>query len=140
MDRYITLASLLLTPLTIFTCIYVAILWRRSAITSWREANKTSIQWFIIGVFISFVGSAVDNFYWGITWTVDFLNPESDLRESLFQYGPYSNLPFRQVTTSLAALCHLKAASEIGNSAIRTVIIISAVLTVAYVLFLLRYS
>lgn len=64
-------------------------------------------DWLILGIAVSFFGSVFDNLYWGLAWSVDFI--ESDYREWWFRHGVYANIPFRQICGSYAAYCHLVA-------------------------------
>lgn len=104
--------SLGLTAPTIFLAFAVIFRWLASATESIKTpaSKRTSHQWFIIGVFISFVGQAADNLWWGSAWTAELL--DWPFRDVLFNYGVISNIPCRQVTGIIAAFCHLKAFSE----------------------------
>lgn len=104
--------SLGLTAPTIFLACAVIVRWFDAAASSFatHKENRTSHQWFIIGVFISFLGQAADNLWWGVAWTAEFLG--LPFRDSLFDYGVVSNIPCRQLTGIIAAFCHLKAFSE----------------------------
>ena len=57
---------------------------------------------------IGFIGNFFDNIYWGIAWTVEFLN--RDEPNDWFKYGVASNIPFRQLAGITAATCHIAAA------------------------------
>lgn len=137
MDRLVTLASLAITPATIILSLMVVYVWFGGV----KEALKkkgvsiTDLEWFIIGVWIGFLGSVIDNLYWGLAWTADYLN--LSVKDWLFSHGPYSNLPFRQITTTLAAYCHLRAAINTKNSIMRATAITTAVGTALFLLVLM---
>jgi len=130
-----TLLSLGLTPLTIISCFVVVALWYKSALRSYRKDEREDIDWFIIGVVIGFVGSSVDNMYWGVAWSADFVR--SDSAAEIFKGGVYSNTFFRQACTAIAALCHIKAASEMRMSVVKLLLMFSAGFGVLYCLLLL---
>lgn len=115
------IVSLGLTAPTIFLAFAVLAKWRVSASDAlYKDSNlRTSHEWFIIGVFVSFLGQAADNIWWGVAWAAEFLDLR--FRDTLFDYGVVSNIPFRQVTGIIAAFCHLKAFSEFtGESVVIT--------------------
>jgi hypothetical protein len=99
-------ASLLLTVPTIVFCVWVVWELYRLAWQAMLNENRSAIQWFIIGVAISFIGDALDNFYWGIAWSADYL--EIPIRRPLFANGVFSNIPFRQTAGILAGYCHIR--------------------------------
>lgn len=106
---HITLISLALTPATILMCAIVTVLWWKPTKEALFVTHKKDIHWFMIGVLVSFLGSMVDNFYWGLAWLADYYNaPE---RDNLFKYGVYPNTFFRQGATLVAAMCHIRAAT-----------------------------
>ena len=128
--------SLALTPATIIACIAVLVMWSKGALKSVWSRHKTDVQWFMIGVVISFVGAAVDNLYWGLAWLADYTG--SSLRDALFRNGVYSNVPFRQVCTVIAAGCHIKAALGSDSAIFRRCVYVfwSVTLLSAYALML----
>lgn len=71
-----------------------------------REDLKAH-DWLILGVTVSFLGAIVDNAYWGIAWTADYLH--SEYRDWWFRHGVYSNVLFRQLAGAYAAYCHMRA-------------------------------
>lgn len=83
--------------------------WR--AVKAMRRRKPTEVELLITGISVGFIGSVVDNLYWGLAWGSDFLN--LDVRDTLFDMGVWSNIPFRQVTGSIAAVLHLWAAQMI---------------------------
>lgn len=93
--------SLLLTFPTIVACIFVLYVWTPHLP---REAK----HWLLVGIAFSFVGSIVDNTWWGIAW---YLRREDDPSwHWWFDHGVYSNIFFRQAFKLIAAYCHIKAA------------------------------
>ena len=73
-----------------------------------------SHDWFVVGIAISFIGSILDNAYWGLAWSTALIH--HDCRDCLFEWGALPNIFFRQIATSVAAYCHLRAAAVyLGN-------------------------
>lgn len=103
------LISLALTAPTVVLGAGVVILWGKKAI-SYVFGDKTPHMWITLGVAVSFSGEVFDNSYWGIAWTAHFIN--SPLWHPLFEFGAFSNIPFRQVAGIVAAYCHLRAYVE----------------------------
>ena len=72
-------------------------------------ATALQIQkhWFITGIFIGFLGNMVDNFYWTIPWTANYLS--APYTRAWQDFGVFPNIFFRQTLTLLSAYCHIKA-------------------------------
>lgn len=104
----VTLLSLALTVPAVMGCIGVILLWKDSAVDALQQQERLALHWFILGVTVGFLGSLVDNVYWGIAWTADYLGHSS--RDAWFYNGVYPNLIFRQACLSFAAYCHIRAA------------------------------
>lgn len=121
MHETVTLMSLALTPPTIIASIAVLSIWYQSTRKALANRQKTEMHWLIIGVFIGFTGSVVDNAYWGIAWATDFVGHTS--KDWLFHYGVFSNLPFRQIATLAAAYCHIRAALTSNSRILRLVLL-----------------
>ena len=68
----------------------------------------TDTQLLIAGITIGFVGSFLDNIYWGLAWSAAFF--ELPQERFLFRNGVFANIPFRQGAGVLAASLHLIAA------------------------------
>lgn len=102
------LISLSLTVPTVLLGLLVVAIWGKSSIKALKERRKTATDWLILGIVISFVGSSLDNIYWGITWGSDLLGLESS--ERWFLNGVYANIPLRQTAGIIAAFCHLRGA------------------------------
>lgn len=105
-----TVASLALTPATIIGSVAVVAMWWRTAVRSAKQRPMIEMNWFVIGVVLSFAGASVDNFYWGTAWLLSYL--DHPFAPGWFDSGVYSNLPFRQALTTAAAFCHVRAAVE----------------------------
>lgn len=68
---------------------------------------KKSRDWLRLGIAAGFLGSTVDNAFWFIAWSVNFLGlPQAD---SVFQTGVFFNIPFRQGALILSAYAHIRA-------------------------------
>lgn len=84
----------------------VVAIWGRDLLKS--PHDKSAQNWFILGVFLHFLGSSADNIYWGIAWHYHYLDHPA--AGKWFANGAISNIPFRQLATFAAALCHIQAA------------------------------
>lgn len=101
--------SLALTVPTILLALVVVFVWAKETIKAFGipAKERTSAQWLIIGVAVSFIGMVLDNSYWGAAWTASF--EEWGCTGSLFESGVFANIPFRQGTGIFAAYCHLRS-------------------------------
>lgn len=117
MSDFVTLISLWLTPLTIIACAAVVFEFGPSAIKAYRSSHRTNLNWFILGIVIGFVGDFVDNLYWGLAWSADYL--DHSYRDRLFNGGVYSNSVFRQGAGILSALCHLMGVAKLSTDSSR---------------------
>lgn len=107
--------SLALTPVTIYLACLVAGLWWGAFVEATKaNGSKSPHQWFILGVVISFIGQAGDNFYWGIAWTCEALG--LSVAEDWFKHGVLSNIPFRQIAGAAGAYCHLRAWAGVNRT------------------------
>lgn len=115
--------SVLSGGLTVFTILMgVAVIhqWYKPAVNAAKDpAPLTPEQWFILGVFIAFVGQVFDNSYWLVAWTFDYFNESAAITQWLFENGLIVNIPFRQIVGIVAAYCHIKAA--VGAYTIKTI-------------------
>lgn len=100
------LISLALTIPTIALGLKVVWNWARHV----KRCPQTPIDWFILGVFISFLGSSLDNFYWFLPWTASYL--DLGVKAALVDHGVYFNIVSRQLAGVTAAYCHIRAAYE----------------------------
>lgn len=131
------LISLILTVPCVVLAVGVIVMWGKDAIEASRKKEKTAAQWFILGVAVSFIGTALDNMYWTIPWTYHFVgSPKS---EFWIVWGPLFNIFFRQLCGILAGYCHIKSAILHGagnKSIINTLIKVSLIIGFLYALFL----
>ena len=126
-------ASAALTVATIALAIEVLRHWKAAAVTSVKQTEPLSPdQWFILGVFIGFIGQSLDNTYWLMAWSSHYVDPESATTLWLFENGFLFNIPFRQIAGILAAVCHVRAAVKTSNLYFKSVLWLSAVLGVSY--------
>lgn len=92
-----TLPVLLLCFLVVYECVP----------TIPHAQRNTQMRWILLGITIGFTGNLVDNFYWMIPWTSNYLGlPQTP---DLVNFGVFPNLLFRQIFTIVAAYCHLRA-------------------------------
>ncbi len=135
------LISLFLTVPTIFAATLVVVYWWRDAIVaiSTPAWKRDASQWFVLGVFVGFAGSFLDNLYWGIAWTTEFIQHPS--KDFWFSHGALPNIFVRQMAGIFAAFCHVKAAVEYSREKkmdnLNRTLLASLVLAVAYVATLL---
>lgn len=102
------LVSLGMTIPTVVLAFLVVWTWFPSLWISWRSRATDAHSWFIYGVVIGFLGSLLDNIYWGVAWTTHFLGTPG--HQYIFEAGAAFNIVFRQAAGVTAGLCHLKAA------------------------------
>lgn len=76
-----------------------------------EQEDLTSRDWLIMGVTVGFLGGVVDNIWWGVAWSFDFVELGNH-RDWCFRHGVYSNIIFRQIFGAYAAYCHLVAFYE----------------------------
>lgn len=72
-----------------------------------RSEEISREQKFILGIFISFVGGALDSSYWLIPWSLEFV--ESPCADVWFFNGYIPNILFRQIADILGGCLHLMA-------------------------------
>ena len=102
------LGSLALTIPLVFLCsmvVYECYPLLIGCIKSYKDDKK--ICWIIAGIFFGFGGNLIDNIYWAIPWTSNFL--DLNCTADLVKFGVIPNVFFRQFLTSLAAYCHIRA-------------------------------
>lgn len=142
MHKIAEMVSLVLTAPTIILGLGVIVHWGPSAWIAWRKPprDRDSIEWLILGVAVGFLGGVLDNAYWGLAWTSDFIG--SDSRNSLFNSGVYFNIPFRQLAGVYAAHCHLRSYclhDDTREGKLRRYWVISVLLGILYVTALLSF-
>lgn len=102
------LVSLAATPP--FLLLGAVVVWKFSPV-AWATARGV-YEWkdkhiLIVGILIGFMGSLVDNVYWGCAWLAEYMGWGS--AKMLFANGVWSNVPFRQFAGIAAAILHLYA-------------------------------
>lgn len=113
------LVSLVLTIPTVVLALSVVYMWLPAAREAWHQETRTGHHWFVMGVTLGFVGSAIDNVYWFLPWTAAYL--QSPYFETLTAKGVFFNIFFRQGLGIAAAYCHIRAAALSADSRIRFV-------------------
>lgn len=114
-----TLISLFLTPATILLAFVVLRHWGVEAIKAIVSGSPSPQTWLIIGIAFGFMGSLVDNLYWGVAWHLSYIG--SPYVTWWFDHGSISNVFFRQLTGILSGLCHVMSAYALsrGSEAIK---------------------
>lgn len=100
----VELQSLALTLPVLFLCLMVVF---ECVPALQRIQRRTQMRWILLGICIGFFGNMVDNFYWMIPWTANYL--DLSITPVLVNFGVFPNLIFRQIFTITAAYCHLRA-------------------------------
>lgn len=102
------LGSLALTVPLVFLCFMVIYECYKPLKNCLRKAKEDKkICWIIAGIFFGFSGNLVDNIYWTIPWSANYLELKST--SDLIKFGVFPNIFFRQILTAFAAYCHLRA-------------------------------
>lgn len=104
--KYAEMCSLILTFLTLQMCIEVLVLWSSEA-KKFLDGERAPWAWVGAAIFLHFLSSFVDNFYWGVAWSNAFI--ESKYTEFMFANGVFSNIPFRQIGVAASGFCYLRA-------------------------------
>lgn len=105
---FFTLISLGLTWPALTVCVLVLYSWHSEYIKYCKTiSNVTPSLKLIAGVYIAFFGSMIDNTWWGIAWTLDYLDRPS--RDFWFINGVYPNVIFRQIALIWAGVLHISA-------------------------------
>ncbi len=101
---FVELQSLAMTAPVLVLCAMVIY----ECITPLKTAvPRTQIRWILFGIILGFSGNLVDNFYWMIPWTSNYL--QLPITSDLVNFGVFPNLVFRQGLTTVAAYCHIRA-------------------------------
>lgn len=103
------LVSLFLTVPTIILGLGVIRKWGYKALVVLAKPAKdrSAVDWLVLGVACGFSGAVPDNAWWGIAWSLFFL--ESSYTDWWFDNGVYSNIVFRQMAGVYSAYCHLQS-------------------------------
>lgn len=100
----VELQSLALTAPVLVLCAFVVY----ECINPLKDSIKGSqMRWILMGICFGFAGNLVDNLYWMLPWTANYLGLQ--FTSTLVNFGVFPNLLFRQTLTSVAAYCHLRA-------------------------------
>lgn len=99
--------SLFLTFPAIILSLFVVFVWVKQAVKSFKNTEKLAVDWLIMGVCVGFLGSVLDNAYWGIAWSLRYI--ESDYADLWFDTGVFFNIFFRQIACIVSAYCHIKS-------------------------------
>lgn len=128
----VELQSLALTTPVLILCAFVVF----ECLKPLKKSERgTQMRWILLGIIFGFFGNFVDNLYWMIPWTSNYLN--LDFTAKLVNFGVFPNIFFRQFLTALAAYCHLRAFVPSGHGTLRKAIhwsvVISVIIGQAYV-------
>lgn len=131
------LISLSLTLPTVIFAIAVIFIWGKEALKVIKSGPRNPMEWLICGVVIAFVGSIVDNLYWGFVWSHVYLN-DGEINTTIANVGITMNIVFRQACGIVAAYCHLKSYTELkkDSSLNNHLWISSSIIGVVYVMLL----
>lgn len=112
--------SLGMTPAAIVMATLVVCYWWDGFKRALKKprSEREAFDWFIIGVAVSFIGSIIDNAYWGLAWGAYFIG--SNWADVLFSSGVYFNVFDRQLASIIAAYCHVRAALMHGVPGTKT--------------------
>lgn len=95
-------------PVLVFSALVVLVFLREGVKTVWNIRQATREQLLVLGVMIGFASKFLDNLYWAVPWSLDFVG---DPRQDIWHMsGVFSNIFTRQVLGHIAAMCHLVAA------------------------------
>ncbi len=137
MEHNLEAISLALSIQSIGNVLIVLFLWFTPTIRALTKEEKTSSDYLLLGVFISFTSKFLDQSFWHYAWTCVFCyDPNSD---SIIKFGVIPNIFFRQVLTILAAYCHVVGAAKAKNkkSLIFVVNILNLLLIVLGIVFVI---
>lgn len=114
-DAVVFVYLLLAIPVILYS-ISVLALWGPKAVeaASVSREFRTGVDWLVIGIAISFLGTMLDNLYWTVPRTMDFLNMPQFTH--FVCIGVYFDIPFRQIADIVAAYCHVRGAAEYGKA------------------------
>lgn len=100
-----SILSLFMTWPLLVAAGYVLYIWGYASATVIPKKQKTQVEWLIIGISIGFVSTILDNVYWTIAWSADFIDhPEA---QQIVLNGVIANIFFRQLLGIMAAVCHI---------------------------------
>lgn len=99
------LVSLGLTPLTLVLGAVVVALYTPFFFRAILNKDKSATDWLRIGIAIGFMGAVLDNAYWFLPWSADYLGLAS--HKTLNAMGVYFNIFSRQLAGTFAGYCHI---------------------------------
>lgn len=108
---FVTLLSLAATVPALMISALVVITWHKEFILFRSSKNPTSSQKLIGGIYRGFVGSFIDNLWWGFAWTFNYIGLEF-WRDVFFAYGVFCNVIFRQGALIWAGWLHIDAEND----------------------------
>jgi len=114
----LSLTSTSTTVTVVVMSLMVVKVWYGAALNALFSRMDTAEKWFMVGVFVGFLGEAIDNAYWLLFWASEYLGAKQ-VNAVMLEYGRMFNLPFRQFAGIIAAYCHIRAAlefSKVGGS------------------------
>jgi hypothetical protein len=135
--------ELLSIGLTIPTLVITYLVLSTWGVSAWKAVSRrgmTSECWLIVGVSLIFLSKLLDDSFWQVAWTADFLKSEGS--ETLIHSGVYFNIPFRQILGIAAGLCHLRSYELTvpeSSSWFKTIIYTSVIAGVLYSVILVSY-
>lgn len=132
--------SLALTVPAIILALAVVKIWLPRVFEARRRNEMGEVQWLILGVSISFIGASLDNAYWAIPWSLQFMGkPQA---EFWFSFGSVPNIFFRQIAGIIAACCHMRSfyASRKGYKSLEFFLLVTHVMGIFFVLALISLS
>lgn len=132
---FFTYVSMAMTHTTVNPAVYLIMLfWPHfKEAYSKPSADRSKIDWMVIGVFISFFGQIFDNVWWAFAWTSKYINEASAMTTFFFDNGTISNVFFRQACGSIAAYCHIKSVLVGKTSKIKRLFFISLIVGLLHV-------
>lgn len=130
--------SLALTFPTVLVGLGVLVHWGSEAWQAFKKpaSLRTGVDWLILGVAIGFLGDVLDNAYWGVAWSAEYM--ELSIRDTLFAHGVWPNIPFRQGAGIYAAYCHMRSyyvSRKQGNKKLSRIVLASFIVGFVYVGF-----
>lgn len=107
-DAVAELISLASTGPTLMSAVLVLLYWKGFLQKTFRTnpSEWKAMDMFVVGICLAFAGDFMDNLYWGLAWTAEYLN--SPIAKFLFNKGVYSNIPFRQASGAFAGYIHVR--------------------------------
>jgi hypothetical protein len=130
--------SLFMSVVCIMLALEVIGLWLPGNMGDTVGKYSNSVRWLVTGIVISFAASVIDNVWWGIAWSLRYLDDPNWVW--WFDHGVCSNIISRQGLKIFAAWCHVKAAVEAGiisDCSARAYLFFSIALGLAVSLFLI---